>query len=254
MAAQFKTLGDIIQDIRFRGNLAGYESRFPDDDLKNLWNDSQQALREMISTHKDSPYLQRTAPAALPTVAAVTGDVYAVVDWPVNALSIHSVRVKDSDNRWRPLKEILPGALHDYQSRNNNSLFLRDGLPIAYVTGNVPQGSGATENAGTIEIVPIPTTGSYSVWYIENWTPITDDTDTVNCIAGFHEWTIWDVIVKSSGKSGKGGHTYNNAVNEREAARVRIEDRARRLSASGTIEPRDGRRDGYRLDIWGDNF
>lgn len=245
MTSQFLTLDDIIEQVRHRGNLAGYANRHGTQRLVDIWNASNQELREMVSTHDSSPYIKRTAPANLPTVAIVSGETYTSIDWPTDALSIHSVRVNQS-NYWRPLKEVSPLALHDYQG--TRGFTRRNGLPCVYALGRLPEGSGTTEVAGTIDIAPIPTEGQFTIWYTEAWTPLSDGNSVVNSVGAFLEWTIWDTIIKASAKDAKGGHTYAVAIMQRDRCQDRIQTRARRLSESAEINPRNARRDGVYWD------
>ena len=251
MTAQFRTLEAIIDDIQYRGNLAGYESRHPEATLKTLWNQSWQELRELVSFHEDGTFLTQTTPASLPTSAAVSGEVYAEVDWPTDAVAIYGVRVK-SNNRWRPLRPLPVAAVHDYQfDAALSGLGVDDGIPRGYMLRTIPSGSTSTEVAGKIMIVPVPSTGQYSVWYLQAWTPITSDSDTVSGHAAFIEWSIWSTIIKARAKDGKRDDTYAIAKEERDKAEDRILTRARRLSEGLPMEPRDARSDGF-TDYWDD--
>lgn len=246
MAFQFRTVSQVVEDIRYRGNLKGHEKTHPNDRLISLWNDSNQALREIISTFSPTAFMKKSAPADLPTTPYIESEVYAEIPWPTDAISIYSVRALQqgvAGGRWRPLKPVSADALHDYQ--HPRSISSSSNRAIGYVSGEVPFGSGETENPGTIQIVPVPLSGKYQLWYIQAWQPITDLDAKVNYIAAFHDYTTWDVVIKTTTKVGKGGHTYNTAVKERDRAQSRIETRARRLDESGIIEPRDARADGF---------
>lgn len=245
MTAQFQTLDYVLEQIRHRGNLTGYEQRHGADRIKEIWNASNQELRELVSQHGSHAYLKRTAPVALPTAPAVDGEGFATLDWPLEALSIHSVRVLRSQF-WRQLKEISPEALHDYQARGGSSRL--SGLPMVYALGRLPYGVANTETAGEIFVAPVPTQGTFSIWYTEAWTPITDGGAIVNSVGAFLEWTINDTIIKCSGKDAKASHSYSVAVTGRDRAEARIVSRARRLSENSEIVPRNARADGSRGD------
>ena len=248
MAGQFETLASIVTKIRYRSNTDGYTDRHSDTTIKELWNVSWQELREMVSFLEDGTFLQQTAPAALPTTAATDED-YVVIDWPTTAVAIFGVRVK-TDGRWRALRPLPTAALHD---------FTYDGLfrsstsraPVGYILKTIPFGATTTETAGKIMVVPVPTGGTYSLWYLEAWTPLTSDTATVSGHAAWIEHSIWSTVIKMRAKDGQQDDTYRIAEKEREVCRQRIEKRAMRLSDGLSMEPRDARGDGYEWDVFG---
>jgi hypothetical protein len=247
---QFTLLSDIITQIQYRGNLDGYTDRHSTTTLKTLWNISWQQLREEVSFLEDGTFLQQTTPANLPTTPATSED-YVVIDWPVNAVAIYGVRVKTND-RWRPLRPLPTAALHDYQYRGLFNTSTR--APIGYVLKTIPFGASATETAGKIMIVPVPTSGTYSLWYLEAWAPVTTDAHTISGHAAWIEWSIWNTVVMTRAKDGQQDATYQIAIREREMCMDRIRTRAARLSDGLSMEPRDARNDGFEQDPWNDEF
>ncbi len=255
MSAQFLTLGEIVTMIQYRGNLDGLEQRHPATTLKILWNISWQELREMVSFLEDGTFLQQTAPATFASASATTpasGEAYSTLDWPTNAVSIMGVRVKNTNGKWRALKPLPAAALHDYQF--DGLLNTNSPSPIGYILKTIPFAAGSTETPGKIMIVPVPSAGSFSIWYLEAWTPLTSDSDKVSGHAAFIEWSVWNTVIKARAKDGIQDATYRIAVDEREKCRQRIEQRASRLSDGLSMEPRDARGDGYDSDpyLWDD--
>lgn len=247
MAAQFLALSEIVTQVQYRGSYDGLSDRHPAATIKILWNIAWQELREMVSFLEDGAFLQQTAPAALPTTAATSED-YAVIDWPVNAVSIFGVRVKTND-RWRALKPLPTAALHDYNWEGLTGTTSR--APIGYILKTIPFGATTTETAGKIMLVPVPTGGTYSLWYLEAWTPLTGDTDRVSGHAAWIEHSVWNTIIKMRAKDGIRDATFMTAVEERAKCEERIKERARKLSDGLSMEPRDARGDGYEPDPYG---
>lgn len=251
MSYQFLALSSIVSQIQYRGNLDGFELRHPATTLKELWNISWQELREMVSFLEDGTFLTQTAVATLASVGAttaVTGEAYSQIDWPLDAVAIFGVRVKTND-RWRALRPLPAAALHDYQYDGLVSGNSR--APVGYILKQIPFASGSTETVGKIMLVPVPSSGSFSIWYLQAWAPITSDTDKVSGHAAWIEWSIWDTVIKARAKDGLQDATYRIAVEERERCRDRIETRASRLSDGLSMEPRDARRDGAEPDPYG---
>lgn len=248
MSAQFVALSEIVTRIRYRSNTDGHTDRHPDTTVKQLWNDSWQHLREKVSFLEDGTFLQQTAPASLPTTPATDED-YVVIDWPTNAVAVFGVRVK-TDDRWRALRPLPTAALHDFTYDG----FFRSSTaraPIGYILKTIPFGASTTETAGKIMIVPVPTGGTYSLWYLSAWEPITSDAAVVSGHAAWIEWSIWDTVVKMRAKDGQQDATYQIAVKERDRVEDIIETRARRLSDGLSMEPRNARGDGYEFDVFG---
>jgi hypothetical protein len=255
VSAQFSTLAEIVTMIQYRGNLDGFEQRHPGATLKILWNISWQELREMVSFLEDGTFLQQTTPATFASVSATTaasGEVYSVIDWPLTAVAIMGVRVKNTNGKWRALKPLPAAALHDYQF--DGLLNTSSPSPIGYILKTIPFAAGSTETAGKIMILPVPSSGSFSIWYLEAWTPLTSDSDKVSGHAAWIEWSVWNTVIKARAKDGVQDATYRIAVDEREKCRQRIEQRASRLSDGLSMEPRDARGDGYDSDpyLWDD--
>ncbi len=248
MSSQFLALSAIVTQIRYRSNTDGYTDRHSDTTIKELWNIAWQELREMVSFMEDGTFLQQTTPAALPTTPATNED-YVVIDWPTNAVSIFGVRVK-TDQRWRALRPLPTAALHDFTYDGYfRSASAR--APIGYILKTFSYDATTTETAGKIMIVPVPTGGTYSLWYLEAWTPITSDTTVVSGHAAWIEHSIWNTVVKMRAKDGQQDATYNIAIKERDMCRERIEKRAMRLSDGLSQEPRDARGDGLEFDTFG---
>lgn len=252
MSAQFSTLLEIVTQIQYRGNLDGYDQRHPAATLKILWNISWQELREMVSFLEDGTFLQQTTPATFASVSATTaatGEVYSVIDWPITAVAIFGVRVKNTSGQWRALKPLPTAALHDYQYNGFATGNTR--APVGYILKTIPFAAASTETAGKIMLVPVPTAGTFSVWYLEAWTPLTSDTDKVSGHAAWIEWSIWNTVIKARAKDGQQDATYRIALDERDRCKTRIEQRANRLNEGLSMEPRDARGDGYDPDPYG---
>ncbi len=258
MSFQFRTLLDIENDILYRFSIGGATARHSTGAagrVRQLWNVTWQELREMVSLANDGSFLEATTPATFlsvsATTAAVTGEVYAEIDWPLDAVGIYGVRVLIS-TRWYPLKRVPFMAYQDYQYEGFLESIRGNRGPVAYIPRKIPEGVGSTETVGKIMILPVPTSGSFRLWYLKAWAPLTADTDKFSGQAEFIEWGILNTLIKMLGPDGNAGDQYQMWVSERAACRERIETRARRFDAGGSIEPRDARDDGHDPDRWGE--
>lgn len=256
MTAGFRTMLAIEGDITQRYSIAGVTARHTtgaNGTIRPIFNESWRQLREIVSMASDGSYLVGTAFANLPTTAAVTGETYAEVDWPLDAIGVYGVRVLPAAGaRPYPLKRIPFAAYQDYQS-SNLILNSASGMPIGYTSRLLPDGVTSTETVGKVMITPVPTRGTYRLWYLQAFTAKLADTDTFNGMAGFHRWAVLDTCIQMLGTDADSQNQYTMWDRERKLCRDLIEARAQKLEAGIGIEPRDGRNDGYQ-SFYGDEL
>lgn len=255
MTFSFRALSDIEDDIQYRFSAGGMTARHSEGEagrIRQLFNVSWQQLREKVSLLSDGSYLKGTTPASLPTSAAETGEVYAEIDWPVNAVGIYGVRVKISET-WYPLKRIPFAAYQDFQYQGFFASLASQRGPIGYTPRLLPEGNETAEAVGKIMIVPVPTSGTYRLWYLEAWQPQVEDDDLFYGHSDWIEWALLNTCIKMSQPDGDSENQYRIWVAERKECSDQMEARARRLDNGSSIEPRDARFDGHDFDQWGEN-
>lgn len=245
MSYQFRRVKDILEDIRYRFSTGGVRNRHPPDRIIQLHNVSWQQLRAIVSLVDDGTFLEATDIDDLPTSAAVSGEVYAEIDWPVSAVRIYGVRVQaTSSSRWYPLRKIPWAAFHDYQFEGLLDGWRRTPGPRAYCSRTIPKAVETVETAGKIMIVPVPTGGRYRLWYQEAWQPQVEDDDLFPGHEEWHEWAVYNTMIKMLGPDADSKKQYPIWSAERQLARNMIEATANRLSDGMSMEPRDARGDG----------
>lgn len=253
MTLAFRTMLQLEGDVQYRYSVSGVTARHTAGSggrIRQLFNGSWRQLREVVSLASDGSFLTGTAPAALPLVAAVTGDVYAEIDWPLDAVGVYGVRVQTQTNgRWYNLKRIPFAAFTDYQSSDLLLSFPTSRGPIGYCTRLLPDGVGAVETVGKIMVVPVPRAGNYRLWYLSAFTDRTADTDTFNGLAEFYEWAILQTCIKMLSPDADSSKQYAMWIQERERVEELITARAKRFEGDA-VEPRDARYDGYEDTGW----
>jgi hypothetical protein len=254
MTFGFKTMLEIEGSIQYRFSVGGVTARHtpgPAGRIRALFNGSWRRLREIVSLASDGSYLEGTAPAALPTTAAVTGEVYAEIPWPLGAVGVYGVRVQTATGgRWRNLRRIPFTAYQDFQE--DNLLYSLPPMrgPIGYTSRLLPDGVGSVETVGQVMITPIPTGGLYRLWTLSAFASRTADTDTFNGFSDFFLWAELDTCIQMLSPDADSQGVYSMWSAERKAARDLIETRAARLEAGDAQEPRDARGDGYDYGDW----
>jgi hypothetical protein len=252
MTYQFRALSDIEDDIEHRYSIAGVAARHPSARIRQLFNVAWQETREIVALAGDGSWLKATTTASLPTSAAVTDETYAEIDWPIGAVGVYGVRVQIGSGRWYPLKRIPWAAYQDYQYSGFFESLSSARNPVAYIPRILPEGGTATESVGKVMIVPVPTSGSYRLWYLEAWAPQTGDTFQFAGHSEFIEHAILGTLIKMLQPDGDMNGQYGIWSKERERIEARIESRARRLDGGTSMEPRDARGDGIDPEQWGE--
>lgn len=249
MSYQFRPLSDLIGDITYRFSIGGVKNRHPADRIKRLWNTSWSQLRTHVSLANDGTFLEATAPASLPIVAAISGEAYAEIAWPLDAARIYGVRVqRDAASRWYPLKHVAWSAFHDFQYFSEVDPYRTQRGPVAYCTRTIPKGVETVETTGSIMIMPIPRGGRYRLWYMQAWQPQLEENDLFSGHDEWFEFAIYNTLIKMLSPDADSRKIYPQWVAERSAALDLITASAQRLDDGMAIEPRDARFDGDDFD------
>lgn len=245
MSSQFRRLQDLEDDVKYRYSIGGLKNRHPSPRIRNLINVAWQHLRMIVSNAADGTFLEPTAVLTLPTTPAVTGETYAELPWPVNAARIFGVRVQTvTSGRWYALRRLPWVSYQDLQTPRISSDYARQPGPVAYCARNIPRGVETVETTGNIMVWPVPTQGSYRLWYLENWTPQVEDDDLFNGHAEWFEFIIYSVMIKMLSPDKDSARMYPQWSVERDRFKEMIEEDARRLEEGMPLEPTDGRWDG----------
>lgn len=252
MTFGFRRLGDLLEDVRYRFSAAGVKLRHPAPRIIQLFNVSWVQTRTIVSLADDGTFLNATAPAPLPTTAAVTGEVYSEIAWPIGAMRIYGVRVQPTaSSRWYALQKVPWSAFHDFQYDQVIEAFRHSPGPRAYCSRSIPSATEATEVAGAIMVMPVPRGGTFRLWYMESYQPQVEDDDLIYGHDEWFEYAIYATMIKMLGPDADSKKNYDQWAMERTEARKLIEATATRLSDGMAMEPRDARGDGDDLDRWG---
>jgi hypothetical protein len=249
---QFRRLQDLEDDVKYRFSVAGVKNRHTSPRIRNLINVCWQQLRTIVSLANDGTYLEATAPAALPTTATISGEVYVEVPWPVNASRIYGIRCQTTlATRWYPLKRVPWAAYHDFQYDSLFAGYARTKVARAFCSRSIPKGVETVETTGAIMIMPVPAGGLYRLWYTESWQPQVEDDDLFPGHEEWFEYVIYSVMIKMSGPDADAKKQYPMWAAERKEARDLITSTAIRLEDGVPLEPRDARNDGDDYDLFG---
>lgn len=240
-------------DVQYRFSIGGVTLRHSPGTtgrIRQLINASWRETREIVALASDGEgtYLARGVPttflAAGATSPAVAGECYAELDWPTDAVGIGLVRCLVG-TKWYSLQRVSFTAINDYQT---DPLFLGYNPtrgPRIYASRLLPDGVGSTETAGKIMIAPVPVSGSFCLWYLQQWADRTADADTIPGMANWIEHAILGACIKMSEPDSDSQKQAQIWMIERNRIEDQITARAQKMGGALPIEPRDARGDGY---------
>lgn len=243
-------------DITYRFSIAGVSQRHSLGSagrVRQLFNASWRETRELVALAEDGEgaYLVRAAALALPIVAAVAGEPYAVIPWPTDAIGVGMVRVQVNGTRWYGLKRASFLAIHDYQNLDTFAGYSPNRSPVIYASRIAPDGVGNTETSGEIMIAPIPTAGNYALWYLQGWQDRIADSDTIPGMANWIEHAVLSTCIRMAQPDSDSQKQVQIWMIERNRIEAQITARAQKMAGSLPLEPRDARGDGYDSNPYG---
>lgn len=180
-----------LADVQGLGTAAG---RHPSADLLPVFNASYRQLREYVTAKRYTQYVTRGTTTALPTTPVEAGEQYAVIALgttgvPGTAPAAHQIKmidVKVGAGDWYPLPELTLLQLRELRPSRNGG----DTCPRGWCLLNMGATSGANFSvAGQIAIAPVPTSGSYALWTMNETPDLVATTD----VYYYHNesWAQW---------------------------------------------------------------
>lgn len=243
-------------DITYRFSIGGVTLRHSigtTGRVRQLFNASWRETRELVALADDGEgaYLIRGATTTLPVTAAVAGEAYAEIPWPVDAIAVAGVRCLVNGTRWYPLKRLSFNAIHDWQYDPAFSGWLPNRGPRGFASRVIPDGVSNTETAGQVMIAPVPVSGSYALWYLQGWQDRSADANTIPGMANWIEHAILGTLMKMAGPDGDSQAQFSMWEKQQMKIADMITARAQKLTGGLPLEPRDARGDGYDFDRFG---
>lgn len=239
MTAQFQIVSDILTRVRRQADIEGQTDRHSDAALLTQFNASAGELRVRLSNLGFDWFLERTS-GTLPTTAADTGETYAEIDWPIDAMRIYRVDVLFQTGLWLSLKPATTGGLRDFQLWHQfwDTYGIPADGPALFALRKAPFGAAAVETVGKIMVAPVPRTArTYALFYLKNWSDL-ESTDTFNGHASFIEWIVQDMVVKISERDNDSNMTFAIAAAERDRLEKLFASEAPKTQLVGADVPR----------------
>lgn len=194
--AQFRAL------LTRRTRLVDHLNAHPLADLNIDCDDSYRALRDLVSATEWSTYLKATAALTLPLTAPTTDENYVVLPVPTDCHTVKRVET-NLGSQWLPTAEVPLAHLRQY----NNFYGTAAQFKWPFIWCLLDQGIETTEaantgtlTAGVIALAPIPTTGTYKIWYLPEFLGTSADTGaggfyTYGCQA-MQDWHLYHTAIK----------------------------------------------------------
>lgn len=200
-------------------------------------NISWRRLRALASDNGHQLYMKATAPAAM-TAGALTGFSFGTVPMPADCVCVYGIDVTIATN---DIRTLWPA---DWNDRNyHHDAYGGDtGVPEEFHVYNTGVEVTNTITVGTIAIYPAPDRPyTYATWYLPSWVDRTNDTDVFDCVEGWEDWVVQDVVVHLTEGDNDRANTYAIARAERDKTEAMVLKRATKIQRVGPTPRRDVR-------------
>lgn len=237
--AAFKTLLQlrtlVIQGAGIFGQ-TGASGRHPTATLDEMINRYIEAVRSLVRT-EGGPQFQKLGDIAdIP--AATANEDFIAVPWPDDAEEVTGVDVLSSGcPEWRALDDA------DWEQRRalNFSLNYPQGGVGWWAVKDMPEARGSTTvDAGTLALFPSDLSGSYRISYVEQFTPLSDDTHKWVCHADWATWVVASCVMEISQGDNNKRKNYEKAEASLNRAQLRIENASGRAGPGCVVPTRVG--------------
>lgn len=197
-------------DLRFLCDIQGLATaagRHPDANLNPIINQSYRSLRDLVLSYGYAQFLVRGATTALPTTPVETNERYAVIAVPQAVNQVKMLDIRIDPDEWRFLPEVTILQLRELTRTRWRGVADSPRRPRGWCLLTSGTVSGASFTAGSIAIAPVPTSGSYALWTMPEWTDITATDAFLFANEDWRQWMLYDVMAKIAGARDK-----NNAA------------------------------------------
>lgn len=172
-----KTRAEVRALVQRRARIVDHLNAHPAADLNIDLDESYRCMRDLATESRWATFLKTTGSTTLP-LTAPTGENYVVIPVPTDCRQVKKLETKRS-TVWIPAEEVGLGQLRQYNGDSLTSAF-QGRLPFAWVLldGGMETTEAANTGAkvaGIIALTPIPTAGSYQVWYLPEFATTTAD-------------------------------------------------------------------------------
>lgn len=179
--ARTRTLAQLRGDIEYQGSIAGLDvgGRHPPADVNRLINQAWQRLRLKISQVAKLPrYLTRST-GSTGTGAVSADEPYTRITHGITNLVWIRQLTLTIDGEAVPLEEVPIDAIGEYGS-----------------TPDCPAVWSSEDDSTIIVMPPADKSYSYVLRYLPVGTDLASDSDTVDGIAGFEDWIVFEVLLR----------------------------------------------------------
>lgn len=172
-----KTRAEVRALIRRRGRLVNHLNAHPDADLNIDSDESYRAMRDLVCSTEWGTFLKQTGALALPTTPPTSDENFVVLPVPTDCRTIKRIETNIGIS-WLPTAEVPLAHLRQYNNYYGTSAQFK--WPFIWTL--LDQGIETTEAgntgakvAGQIALAPLPTTGTYKIWYQPEFASLTAD-------------------------------------------------------------------------------
>lgn len=162
-----KTRAEVRALVQRRARLVDHLNAHPVADLNIDSDESYRAMRDLVCQTEWGTFLKQTGALTLPTTAPTTDEQFVVIPVPTDCRTIKRLETRIT-SVWFPATEVPLAHLRMYN--NEGATATQFNYPFVWCL--LDQGIETTEaantgvkTAGIIALAPLPTSGTYKIWY-----------------------------------------------------------------------------------------
>lgn len=202
-------LSALMSRIRWQADSPG-TARLVDADLITEINASWQAMRELTADNGHKLYLTAASGTLTPGVVGGADPIasFGSLSLPADCARIYGIDVVFNGIR-RPL------AAGEFQERDEyyDAFGNTTGVPVQFHVYNIGVETATSIGTGSVALFPAPDQPyPYTLWYLPNWTNITNTTFVFNGLAGWDDWVVWHVVLKIAARDNDMANTAQIAM------------------------------------------
>lgn len=228
-----KTRSETRALVLRRGRIVDHLNSHPTADVNTDLDNGYRDLRALATNSRWSTFLVTTGVLPLPTTAPVATETFVEIPVPTGAQQLRRLETLSSDGQvWLPAENV--GFEQMRGAQRLHSSFQTYG-PFRWC--ELDDGTRATQSANTgslvagrVALAPVPTQGSYQLWYLPEFATTSADSGA----NGFYsyatedmfEYHVWHVVANLLAYDNDAQGTYKAARDREEEYKLRITNSA----------------------------
>lgn len=169
--------------VQRRCRIVNHLNAHPTADLNTDLDDAYRETRMTVTQSKWNTFLTTTGELTLPIVAA-TNENFAAIPVPTDALILRKLEIRFGlavTDLWQPVTEVPLDVFRACASGAYGAGYDRRWCLIDSGTNATQTANSGAAVAGVIAMLPLPTRGTYQLWYLREFPATSAESGTSGC-------------------------------------------------------------------------